>query len=50
MADPKRGDDGFDAACAAVWALATRGAAAVPTVILTSQRDRASFLPAAVAI
>lgn len=49
MADPKRGDDCFDAACAAVWALATRGAAAVPTVILTSQRDRASFLPAAVA-
>ncbi len=27
MADPKLGDDLFDAACAAVWALATRGEA-----------------------
>lgn len=49
MADPKRGDDYFDAACAAVWSLATRGTAQAPTVILTSQRDRAGQLPAPVA-
>jgi len=48
MADPKKGDDYFDAACAAVWALGSRGAAHVPTVILTSQRDRAAQLPGAV--
>lgn len=46
MADPKLGDDYFDAACAAVWSLATRGAAHVPTIILTSQRSRAAYLPA----
>jgi hypothetical protein len=33
MADPKIGDDLFDAACASVWALVTRGADFVPTVI-----------------
>lgn len=34
MADPKIGDDLFDADCAATWALSTRGAEAfVPTVI-----------------
>ncbi len=48
MADPKKGDDYFDAACAAVWALGSRSAAHVPTVILTSQRDRAAQLPGAV--
>lgn len=46
MADPKKGDDYFDAACAAVWSLATRGSANPGTVILTSQRERAQFLPA----
>lgn len=36
MADPKIGDDLFDAACAGVWALVTRGVlASVPTVIAT---------------
>lgn len=33
MADPKIGDDLFDAACAGVWALITRGAEDAPTVI-----------------
>ena len=33
MANPKLGDDFFDAACAAVWALATRGEMTVPTII-----------------
>ncbi|WFC43188.1 hypothetical protein [Pseudoxanthomonas sp. SE1] len=46
MADPKKGDDYFDAACAAVWSLAARSTAHQPTVILTSQRDRAQLLPA----
>lgn len=50
MADPKRGDDYFDAAMAAVWSLATRGAAHSPAVILTSQRTRADFLPARTAM
>lgn len=49
MADEKRGDDYFDAAMAAVWSLATRGAAQVSTVILTSQRTRADLLPTPVA-
>lgn len=44
MADPKRGDDGFDAFMAAVWALATRGQAAEPTVILLSDNSRATLL------
>ncbi|MBW7899840.1 MAG: hypothetical protein H3C26_00040 [Rhodocyclaceae bacterium] len=33
MADPKQGDDLFDAAMAAVWALTTRGQEDAPTVI-----------------
>lgn len=33
MADPKQGDDLFDAAMAAVWALVTRGQEDAPTVI-----------------
>lgn len=33
MADPKIGDDLFDAACAAVWALTTRGAEEAQVVI-----------------
>lgn len=49
MADPKIGDDYFDASMAAVWSLATRGTAHVPTVILTSQRNRADYLPSPVA-
>lgn len=48
MADSKIGDDGFDALMAAMWALATRGQAAEPTVILTADRSRAALLsPAA---
>jgi hypothetical protein len=45
MADEKIGDDTFDAACAAVWSLFTQGTANVPTVILTSNRERQDFLP-----
>jgi hypothetical protein len=40
------GDDLFDAAMAAVWALVTRGAAAAPTVILTTQKTREQLLEA----
>lgn len=42
MANAKIGDDLFDAACAAVWAMVTRGAADVPTVIghRTQTRDQ----------
>lgn len=48
MANPKLGDDGFDAAMAAVWGLATRGTAHAPTVILTTTRTREQLLaPAA---
>lgn len=48
MADGKRGDDLFDACMAAVWGLATRGAAAGPTVILTTTHSRERLLaPAA---
>jgi hypothetical protein len=38
MAEPKLGDDFFDAACAAVWALATRGEGYVPTLIETRRQ------------
>ncbi len=48
QADSKKGDDYFDAACAAVWSLATRGAADAPTAILTGSRERSSLLPASV--
>ena len=44
MADPKRGDDLFDAAMAAVWALVTRGASSTPTVILSTSHSRESLL------
>lgn len=47
QADPKLGDDGFDAAMAAVWSLATRGMADAPTAILTTTRSRADLLPPA---
>jgi hypothetical protein len=48
MADGKRGDDLFDACMAAVWGLATRGAGAGPTVVLTTSRTREQLLaPAA---
>ncbi len=45
MADPKIGDDLFDAACAGVWALATRGVdLVVPTVIETKRVTREQLL------
>jgi hypothetical protein len=47
MVDPKIGDDLFDAACAAVWALITKGADYVPTVIATAVRSRESLLQGA---
>jgi len=48
MADPKRGDDLFDAAMAAVWALVTRGVSSGPTVILSTSYTREQLLaPAA---
>lgn len=40
MADPKLGDDLFDAACAGVYALATRGLADAPAVILQRRATR----------
>lgn len=43
-ADPKIGDDFFDAACAGVWALTTRGAEFVPTVIEHRTATRAQLL------
>lgn len=47
MADPKIGDDLFDAACAAVWALETRGLMDVPTAIGHRTQTRAQLLGAA---
>jgi len=44
MANGKLGDDGFDAAMAAVWGLATRGTSHAPTVILTTTRTREQLL------
>lgn len=44
MADPKIGDDLFDATCAAVYALITRGLADSPTVIQTRRVDRSALL------
>lgn len=44
MADPKIGDDLFDACMAAVWALMTRGLADVPTVIGNRVQSRAQLL------
>jgi len=44
MANPKLGDDGFDAAMAAVWGLATRGTAHAPTIILSTSHSREKLL------
>lgn len=44
MADPKIGDDLFDALCAGIWALVTRGMADVPTVIGHRTQSRAALL------
>lgn len=44
MADAKLGDDLFDAAMAAVWALATRGALQSPTLVLTRTRTREQLI------
>jgi hypothetical protein len=44
MANPKVGDDLFDAACAGVWALTTRGAEFVPTVIEHRTQTRDQYL------
>jgi hypothetical protein len=49
MADPRVGDDLFDAACAAVWGLTTRGAVIdVPTVIEQRRATREQLLGASV--
>jgi hypothetical protein len=44
MADQKTGDDLFDAACAAVYALITRGLADTPTTIQHRRQTRESLL------
>lgn len=44
MADPKIGDDLFDAACASVWALETRGADDVATVIGSRTQTREQLM------
>lgn len=44
MADPKVGDDGFDAAMAAVWGIATRGAELMPTTIGSRTQTREQLL------
>jgi hypothetical protein len=44
MVDPKIGDDLFDAAMASVWALVTRGAIDVPTVITSRTQTREQLL------
>lgn len=46
MADPKIGDDLFDAACAAIWALITRGVDDVPVVIGKRVQSREALLGA----
>lgn len=47
MADPKIGDDLFDATMAAVWALVTRGAIMAPTAILGITKTRDQLVGAA---
>lgn len=47
MADPKIGDDLFDAAMAAVWALVTRGALLAPTAILGISKTREQLVGSA---
>lgn len=44
MVNIKIGDDLFDAACASVWALMTRGAAEVPTIVSHRQLSREQML------
>lgn len=44
MADPKIGDDLFDAACAAVYSLLTRGLADAPAVITQRRASREELL------
>ena len=44
MADPKIGDDLFDAAMAANWALATRGATDAPGLVLLRTRTRQELM------
>ena len=44
QSDPKIGDDLFDAACAAVWALQCRGAEDVATVIGTRTQTREQLM------
>ena len=44
MADPKIGDDLFDAAMAATWALISRGSELVPGVILSRTQTREQLL------
>ena len=47
MVNPKIGDDLFDAACASIWALITRGESnAVQTVIGTRAMTQAQLLGA----
>lgn len=46
MADPKIGDDLFDAACAAVWALVTRGVNEIPVVVGRRTQTREQLLGA----
>lgn len=45
--DIKLGDDYFDAACAGVWCLVTRGADAIPTIISGRTQTRAQLMGAA---
>jgi hypothetical protein len=42
--DPKIGDDLFDAACAGIWAISTRGAEIVPTIISGRTMTREQLL------
>ncbi|TCS35786.1 hypothetical protein EDC30_10985 [Paucimonas lemoignei] len=44
MVNIKLGDDFFDAACAAVWALTTRGAEHVPTIVSSRTQTREQLL------
>lgn len=50
MANRKIGDDLFDAAMAAVWAMATQGLANVPTVTLVRKQGREALLGGATSL
>lgn len=50
MADAKLGDDLFDAACAGVYAIATRGLADAPVVVATRQQSREALLGSTLAL